>query len=341
MADEQTRQLAERVAALEAELQATLQANAELMSGLQEQREIAETAQLRADRRGRAQMQDFANLTAELIAGRRGPEGQMENVRLGVKMERPDYFEGGKTQDVDTWLFQVREHLNITVIPERGHIPYAASLFRGNAALWWREVCEGTQRPGTWDEFCCAVRDQFRPENWSRRGRDELANLYQYGKESVADFLHRFRSVCLKINNLSEDEKLDRFVRALVPDVHMQVELRSPVTFHDAAMYAERADAVLSRVTGHDSRRNWQKKNKSGFQHRPPPPTVKHEWETSSGPGPEPMEIGSMRRKPLSREEMQRLRAENACFYCRKPNAGHMARDCPLKKKKQGNEKNH
>ena len=44
MANEQTRQLAERVAALEAELQATLQANAELTRGLQEQREIAETA---------------------------------------------------------------------------------------------------------------------------------------------------------------------------------------------------------------------------------------------------------------------------------------------------------
>ena len=96
MADEQTRQLVERVAALEAELQATLQANAELTRGLQEQCEIEETAQLRADRRGRAQMQDFANLMAELIAGRRGPEGQMENVRLGVKMERPDYFEGAR-----------------------------------------------------------------------------------------------------------------------------------------------------------------------------------------------------------------------------------------------------
>ena len=144
----------------------------------------------------------------------------------------------------------------------------------------------------------------------------------------------------MKIDDLSEDEKLDRFVRALVPDVRMQVELRSPFTFHYGAMYAERADAVLSRVTGHDSRRNWQKKNKSGFQHRPPPPIAKHEGEFSSRQGPEPMEIGSMRRKPLSREEMQRLRAENACFYCRKPNAGHMARDCPLKKKKQGNGNN-
>ena len=111
MAEEQMRQLAERVAALEAELQATRQANAELTQGMAEQREIAETAQLRADRRGRAQMQDFAHLTADLIAaqGQGGQGGQ----HFGIKMERPDYFEGGKTQDVDTWLFQVSEHLNM------------------------------------------------------------------------------------------------------------------------------------------------------------------------------------------------------------------------------------
>ena len=242
--DEQMRQMAERIAALEAELQATLQTNAGLTRELQEQSERADTERLRADRRSRAQVQEFANLTAELIATRRGPE--MEGVRVGVKVERPEYFEGGKTQDVDTWLFQVREHLDIKVIPERGRIPYAASLFRGNAALWWRELCEANNRPANWEAFCATLRDQFRAENLSRRGRDELAKLYQYGKETVADFLYRFRATCLKIDDLSEAEKLDRFVRALAPDVRMQVELRAPGTFHDAALYAERADAVLS-----------------------------------------------------------------------------------------------
>ena len=201
MAEEQMRQLAERVAALEAELQATRQANAELTQGIAEQREIAETAQLRADRRGRAQMQDFANLTAELIAAR-GPEVQRER-QFGVKMERPDYFDGGKLQDVDTWLFQVREHVAMVMLPEAAKVPYAASLFRGNAALWWRELCENAMRPATWHEFAAALRTQFRPDNWSRRGRDELANMYQYSKESVADFLHRFRATCLKIEHLT------------------------------------------------------------------------------------------------------------------------------------------
>ena len=72
----------------------------------------------------------------------------MENVCIGVKMERPNHFYGSKDQDVDTWLFQVCEHLDITVIPKRGQLPYAASLFPYNAALWWHEICEDNNRPG-------------------------------------------------------------------------------------------------------------------------------------------------------------------------------------------------
>ena len=86
----------------------------------------------------------------------------------------------------------------------------------------------------------------------------------------------------------------------------MQVELRGPVTFHEAAMYTERADVVLSRVPSQYSRRNWQKQQKVSSQQRPTPP-MKITGETSMGSsaGPEPMEIGIMRRKTLSKEEYQ------------------------------------
>ena len=123
----------------------------------------------------------------------------MEGMRMGVKVEKPKAHDGDKSRDLDTWLFQVREHLNLTVIPERGHVPYAASLLRGNAVLWWRETCEGNCRPATWEDFCRVLREQFRPEDYGRRGRDELAGLQQYGKETVADFVSRFRATCLKI----------------------------------------------------------------------------------------------------------------------------------------------
>ena len=59
----------------------------------------------------------------------------------------------------------------------------------------------------------------FRPDNFSRRGRDELAVLHQFSKEFVADFVCWFRATCLKITDLSEAEKLDRFIHALVSDI--------------------------------------------------------------------------------------------------------------------------
>ena len=34
-------------------------------------------------------------------------------------------------------------------------------------------------------------------------------------------------------------KNLDRFVRALVPEIRLQMELRGPQNFHEAAMFAE------------------------------------------------------------------------------------------------------
>ena len=169
---------------------------------------------------------------------------------INVKVEKPETYSGEKTHDLDTWLFQVREHLDIMTIPARGHVPYAASLLRGNAALWWRETCEGHRRLATWDDFCRMLHKQFRPKDYGRRGRNELATMWQYGKESIVDFVFRFHTTCLKIPDLSEAEKLDRFIRALAQDIRLQVELRGPHDFHEAAMFAERADAVITRVSG-------------------------------------------------------------------------------------------
>ena len=134
--EEQARAAEECYARMEAMLQELQQQNQELQRHLQEQQEIVNTERLRADRRSRAQMQEFANLTAELLVGRRWPELQMEGMPMGVKVEKPEAYNGDKSCDLDTWLFQVPEHLNLTVIPAQGHVPYAVSLLRGNAVLW-------------------------------------------------------------------------------------------------------------------------------------------------------------------------------------------------------------
>ena len=127
---------------MEAELQALWQRNAELIRDLQEQQNIAATECIRADRQSRAQTQEFANLTAELLARRQGPQVQLDGMRLSVKVEKPENYDGDKVKDLDTWLFQVREHLELLTVPAGAYVAYAASLLRGNAAMWWREACE-------------------------------------------------------------------------------------------------------------------------------------------------------------------------------------------------------
>ena len=63
----------------------------------------------------------------------------------------------------------------------------------------------------------------------------------------------------------------------------------------------------------------------------------KGESSAQGSGGPEPMELGMARKRTLTCEEIATLRAQNAYFYCRKPNVGHMAWNCPEKKKRAGN----
>ena len=67
--EEQVRAAEERYTRMEATLQELQQQNQELQRHLQEQQEVVNTERLCADCRSRAQMQEFANLTAELLAG--------------------------------------------------------------------------------------------------------------------------------------------------------------------------------------------------------------------------------------------------------------------------------
>ena len=77
-------------------MQAMCLCNEELTHGLQEQEEIVVAECLRADKRAQAQMREFANLTAELMVGRQGPEVQLDGMCIGVKVEKPENYDGSK-----------------------------------------------------------------------------------------------------------------------------------------------------------------------------------------------------------------------------------------------------
>ena len=137
----EAQQAAERYAQMEADMQALQQRNAELIRDLQEQQNIVAMERLCADRRSNAQTQEFANLTAELLAGRQGPQVQLDGMRLSVKVEKPENYDGDKVKDVDTWLFQVREHLELsTVCVNAVDFIVAARLVNCCLEMSWRNA---------------------------------------------------------------------------------------------------------------------------------------------------------------------------------------------------------
>ena len=94
--------------------------------------------------------------------------------------------------------------------------------------------------------------------------------------------------------DLSKAEKMDRFVRALVQEIQLQVELRGPANFHEAAQFAERTNAVITCVAGHNAQKAALQKTKWGYSQCSLVLTkTSGESSVHGSGGPEPMELGT------------------------------------------------
>lgn len=229
---------------------------------------------------------------------------------------KPDTFDAATpSADVELWLFSLDEYLEAcNVTNDDQKIREAATFLRGPALTWWRTVKQGPpeSRVVTWDAFKQNIRLAFKPINSIKVARDRLAALRQ--TTSVRAYATAFRNVTLDIPSMTDEEKLDRFMRGLKRKTREQVELKEPATFK--VRLAERFDTLAWRY--HDTA--W-----------PATPT-----DTD---GPAAMELGAIQAAPPStpiklNPELKRiLIQEGRCFYCRE--TGHTVATCP-KRSKQG-----
>ena len=79
----------------------------------------------------------------------------------------------------------------------------------------------------------------FKPADYKHRARDELHACKQ-GKSSVVDYIDAFKRAAQKVDKISDEEKLDKFLRGLAPHVYMELLRKNPKTFNTAVLLAER-----------------------------------------------------------------------------------------------------
>ncbi|KAJ3278050.1 hypothetical protein HK104_002705, partial [Borealophlyctis nickersoniae] len=195
----------------------------------------------------------------------------------------------------------------------------AAAHLTGTADIWWGSQDQTTI--ATWAAFETALKKQFSPVNTVQVARHKLANIRQ--TKSVQDYQEHFQQLLLQIPDISDSEKVDRFIRALKPNVHLQVNLVTSVytgtkeiTFAWICELAGTADTVLFNSTTNNR------------PSQPRGPTIN---------GPVPMDIDTVTtdNKPqkLTDKASEWLRKNKGCFFCRKPNVDHTAKNCPEKLK--------
>ena len=196
-------------------------------------------------------------------------------------------------------------------------VSFAVSLLRDDAAIWWRNHVEQSDIGqeiliDDWNDFKKALIVQFKPVNSRKIARDKLTKLKQ--SKSVQDYATTFRSLVLEISGISEDEKVDRFIRGLKDQIRMEVELREPSTLNDAIRIADRYDTITFK---------YQKQKVDQVK----------KLSSDAYLDPAPMDLDINKYRKLTDKEKDKLRQDQACFYCRQ--SRHLISTCPLNTKKK------
>lgn len=230
-----------------------------------------------------------------------------------IKPSKPDIFEGKRDAlVVESWIYQIETYLNLLRlsnpelnITDEMKIQFSSTLMKKNAASWWYMQVQGGNLPQTWDQFKNMFRSEFVPQDSVRRQRDKLRNLVQ--TKSVSLYLETFRNLVISIPDISEAEKLDKFVNGLKPMIRLEVLKAGCNNMHDASRIALNVDSALYGA---------------GMFHG-------NNASSSESSGPQPMEIGNVEGETHYRgksfkgkrsKKSQRMKdLENGtCFVCHK-----------------------
>ncbi|KAA8494621.1 hypothetical protein FVE85_2862 [Porphyridium purpureum] len=179
----------------------------------------------------------------------------------GVQVSRLDTYNGSRDViKLQTWLFAagdtvfvpLRDAVGVTATrdtavraaAEAKAVRVAATYLRGSALVWWIALSRAGDDPAVWDTFVRELEDQFTPPNAARAAYNDLAALVQ--KHSVARYIDEFQMCILRIPRITEDEKLDRFVRGLKKPPRVEVLKSGATTVADAMRIALSVDSAYA-----------------------------------------------------------------------------------------------
>ena len=280
---------------------------------------------IRDNQRMAAHIQQLSDqLTSAMILLQQNQQNHSAASRL--KLPTPPSF-SGKRGDSDTpaeeWLFLVEQHLNAQerTVSEKQAIIFVGSLLTDVASSWYLSYCK-TIEAYSYADFRTKFLDEFQDRLVSRRARDKLRSIEQ-GSRTVEEYVGEFRSILRQIKDMNAPDQIHAFVHGLRDSsVRQEVEVRDPNTLDDAIVIASTYAAHLDRG----------QKQRSFKSDRMDLDALEIPDEFLDLAAAMYYEKKPQKYTKLTDRQRTFLIKTNGCFYCRKPYAGHQARDCPQKK---------
>ena len=178
-------------------------------------------------------------------------------------------FVGKANENVDEWLYNTRQNLNMAHIPADEHVSLAATYLKEAAQQYYRHRLATAGAFANWDAFEIALRQQFLPPNYNATLLINLENCKQTG--TVDRYVHDFLYIANQVQDVSDFVKVHIFTANLQADVSAEVRYKKPITLTAAIQIAsdftnsKRAVLVteLNYIKSHSSNYNVRNSNKS------------------------------------------------------------------------------
>ena len=235
-----------------------------------------------------------------------------------LKPVKPSQYDGkSRSYDVNTWLSEMERYFMASGIEytDPRCVPFAVSMLRLDGSVWWDSYQVMAQMDESlvitvWPEFKDAIRAAFQPANINQDARDRLAILHQ--TKSVLNYTAEFNKLCIRIDDISESEKLDRYIRGLKPSVRKEVKIKDPLRLVEAVRIAQTIDNI-----------EWSERKTFSSSYYP---------NRANYNGPAPMEVNNIdvedgepeinaiyqqpnrKRLDISKEDYDRRKQGNLCF---------------------------